>query len=264
MMTNASPPSRLAGKAALITGGAGGIGSATAALFLREGANVCLLDRDDKGLAKVVGDLGLPPSRLTSVVASLEDEVETIAGIAEAVAKLGRLDVLVNNAAARNYGPIADVDAASWERVLRVNVVAASTCARESLPFLRQSGRGAIVNVSSAFALLGRRGMAQYDASKAALVALTRALAAEEASHNVRVNAVCPGSILTPYTKGRAAVRNMTEEELVQHGSYPCLLQRWGTADEVAAPILWLASDEASFITGALLAVDGGLTGAVA
>jgi 2-hydroxycyclohexanecarboxyl-CoA dehydrogenase len=198
-----------------------------------------------------------------SVVASLDDEVETIAGVAEAVAKLGRLDVLVNNAAARNYGTVADVDAASWDRVLRVNVVAAGTCAREALPFLRVSGRGAIVNVSSAFALIGRRGMGQYDASKAALVALTRALAAEEAANGVRANAVCPGSILTPYTKGRAAVRGMSQAELAARGSYPCLLQRWGTAEEVAAPILWLASDEASFITGATLAVDGGLSGSL-
>jgi 2-hydroxycyclohexanecarboxyl-CoA dehydrogenase len=258
-----SPGTRLAGKHALITGGAGGIGAATAALFLREGASVALLDRDEKGLAKVVRELGAPASRLMSVVASLDDEVETIAGVAEAVAKLGRLDVLVNNAAARNYGAVADVDATSWDRVLRVNVVAAGTCAREALPFLRQSGRGAIVNVSSAFALIGRRGMGQYDASKAALVALTRALAAEEAQHGVRANAVCPGSILTPYTKGRAAVRNMTEAELVERGSYPCLLERWGTAEEVAAPILWLASDEASFITGAALAVDGGLSGSL-
>ncbi len=255
---------RLAGKRALITGGAGGIGAATAALFLREGASVALLDRDEKALAKVVRELGAPASRLMSVIASLEDEVETIAGVAEAVAKLGQLDVLVNNAAARNYGAVADVDAASWDRVLRVNVIAAGTCAREALPYLRQAqGRGAIVNVSSAFALIGRRGMGQYDASKAALVALTRALAAEEAQHGVRANAVCPGSILTPYTKGRAAVRNLTEKELIERGSYPCLLQRWGTAEEVAAPILWLASDEASFITGTTLAVDGGLSGSL-
>lgn len=258
-----SPGTRLTGKCALITGGAGGIGAATAALFLREGAHVALLDRDDKGLAKVARELGAPASRLMTVVASLEDEVETIAGVAEAIAKLGRLDVLVNNAAARNYGAVADVDAASWDRVLKVNVVAASVCAREALPFLRQSGRGAIVNVSSAFALIGRRGMGQYDASKAALVALTRAMAAEEAQHGVRANAVCPGSILTPYTKGRASVRGLSEVELIERGSYPCLMGRWGTAEEVAAPILWLASDEASFITGAVLAVDGGLSGAL-
>jgi 2-hydroxycyclohexanecarboxyl-CoA dehydrogenase len=102
--------------------------------------------------------------------------------------------------------------------------------------------------------------MGQYDATKAALLAMTRALAAEEAPSGVRVNAVCPGSILTPYTKGRAAARGMAEAELAATGMVPCLLGRWGTPDEVAHPILWLASDEASFITGAVLAVDGGLT----
>lgn len=257
------PSPRLAGKAALITGGAGGIGAAAAALFLSEGASVALLDQDAKRLARVVSELGVEASRLCSVTASLEDEVETIAAVAEGIAKLGRLDVLVNNAAARHYGSIADADAASWDHVLKVNVVAAGTCARAALPFLRAAGRGAIVNVASAFALIGRRGMGPYDASKAALVALTRTLAAEEAAHGVRVNAVCPGSILTPYTRGRAAVRGMTAEELEARGSYPCLLGRWGTAEEAAAPVLWLASDEATFVTGAVIAVDGGLSGAL-
>ncbi len=251
---------RLAGKRALITGGAGGIGAATAALFLREGASVALLDRDEKGLAKVVRELGAPASRLTSVVASLEDEVETIAGVAEAVAKLGQLDVLVNNAAARNYGAIVDVDAASWERVLRVNVVAASTCAREALPFLRQSGRGAIVNVSSAFALIGRKGMGQYDASKAALVSLTRSLAAEEAAHGVRVNAVCPGEVITPMMERDARDSGLPFDAYYERLVAPIPAKRAAKPEEVAAAILFLASDEAAFMTGATLSVDGGST----
>jgi len=180
--------------------------------------------------------------------------------VAEIENRCGALHVLVNNAAARAYGRLADASAESWDEVLRVNVVAAQICAKAALPLLRASGKGSIVNVSSAFALFGRRGMGQYDASKAALIAMTRALAAEEAAAGVRVNAVCPGSVATPYTVGRAAARGMTQKELLQKGAAPSLIDRWGTPEEVAYPILWLASDEASFITGTALAVDGGLT----
>jgi meso-butanediol dehydrogenase/(S,S)-butanediol dehydrogenase/diacetyl reductase len=102
--------------------------------------------------------------------------------------------------------------------------------------------------------------MGQYDATKAAILALTRALAAEEAQHGVRVNAVCPGSTLTPFTLGRAKARGMTEEELRSKGFAPSLLNRWATPEEIAYPVLWLASDEASFITGAVLMADGGLS----
>jgi meso-butanediol dehydrogenase/(S,S)-butanediol dehydrogenase/diacetyl reductase len=128
------------------------------------------------------------------------------------------------------------------------------------LPFLRRSGHGAIVNVLSVFALAGRPNMGQYDATKGAGLAMTRVLACEEATHGVRVNAVCPGSTLTPWTRGRAAARGMSETELKAQGAVPNLMQRWASEDEVAYPILWLASDEASYITGAALPIDGGLS----
>jgi meso-butanediol dehydrogenase/(S,S)-butanediol dehydrogenase/diacetyl reductase len=253
---------RLAGKAALITGGAGGIGVAAARRFLEEGARVALLDRDPQALAAAAAGLAGGKS-VVAVAADIADAAAAEDAVKHAASALGGLDILVNNAAARLYQPLADASAESWEHILGVNVVGANTVARAALPALRVSGRGAVVTVSSAFALIGRRGMGQYDATKAALIAMTRALAAEEAAHGVRVNAVCPGSILTPYTRGRAAARGMTEETLEARGMMPCLLGRWGTAEEVANPILWLASDEASFITGAVLAVDGGLTGAL-
>jgi meso-butanediol dehydrogenase/(S,S)-butanediol dehydrogenase/diacetyl reductase len=253
---------RLAGKAALITGGAGGIGVATARRFLAEGARVALLDRDPQALAAAAAGLGGGKS-VVAVAADIADAAAVGDAVRHAVGALGGLDVLVNNAAARVYQPLAEASAESWDAILGVNVIGASNVTRAALPPLRASGRGAVVNVSSAFALIGRRGMGQYDATKAALVAMTRALAAEEAGSGVRVNAVCPGSILTPYTQGRAAARGMSEAELAATGMAPCLLGRWGTPEEVANPILWLASDEASFITGAVLAVDGGLTGSL-
>jgi len=251
---------RLAGKAALITGGAGGIGVATARRFLDEGARVALLDRERAAVEAAASSIG---EGILAVAADITDEAAVAAAVERVAAALGRLDILVNNAAARAYQPLADADAASWDAILKVNIVGSNTVLRAALPHLRSAGRGAVVSVSSAFALIGRRGMGQYDASKAALVAMTRVLAAEAAARGVRVNGVCPGSILTPYPRGRAAARGMSEAELAATGMAPCLLGRWGTPEEVANPILWLASDEASFITGAVLAVDGGLTGSL-
>jgi meso-butanediol dehydrogenase/(S,S)-butanediol dehydrogenase/diacetyl reductase len=248
---------RLTGKIALITGGAGGIGVATARRFVAEGARVALLDRDRQAVDAAAAAIG---ADVVAVATDIRDGGAVAAAVADIVARFGRLDVLVNNAAARAYAPLAEASEESWDAILGVNVVGANNVLRAALPHLRAARRSAIVNVSSAFALIGRRGMGQYDATKAALVAMTRVLAAEEAASGVRVNAVCPGSILTPYTKGRAAARGMTEAELEATGAAPCLLKRWGTPDEVANPILWLASDEASFITGAVLAVDGGLS----
>src|SRR5215469_7323554 len=144
-------------------------------------------------------------------------------------------------------------------RILAVNVVGYANCSRAALPALRGAPGASIVNVSSVFGVLPRKGMGQYDATKAAIQAQTRVLAAEEAQHGVRVNVVCPGSTLTPFTRGRAVARGMTDAELIEHGAVPSMLGRWASPLEVAYPILWLASDEASYITATTLMVDGGM-----
>lgn len=253
---------RLKDKNALITGGASGIGLAAARQFLREGASVAVADRDSDAIEKAVADLeqeyGAQRAFGIPVDISHSDAVQE--AIRTAVEKLGSLNVLVNNAAVRTHQSLAESDAESWGDILSVNVVALNECARHALPHLRTSRGGSIVNVSSAFALTGRPGMGQYDATKAAIVAMTRVLAIEEAGHGVRVNVVCPGSVLTPFTLGRADARGLSEDELIEQGMVPCPLNRWGNADEVAAGILWLASDEASFVTGTALAIDGGLS----
>ncbi len=253
---------RLASKAAIITGAARGIGQATARLFVREGARVGLIDRDSEGLERTAAELisETPGSAVHWRGADVAEHGMLPAAIDHLVAELSGLDILVNNAAARAFGPVAQTTAESWQTVLATNVTAVAMCSRAAIPPLRKSGHGSIVNVASIFAIAGRGNMGEYDASKAAMLALTRVLACEEARHGIRVNAVCPGSTWTPWTYGRAAARGMSLEELKAKGAVPCLLGRWAEAEEIAYPILWLASDEASFITGIALPVDGGLT----
>jgi meso-butanediol dehydrogenase/(S,S)-butanediol dehydrogenase/diacetyl reductase len=156
------------------------------------------------------------------------------------------------------YAPLAEASAADWERIIGVNVLGTAHCCKAALPALRASGRGTIVNVSSVYGLMGRTGMGQYDTTKAAVLGLTRALAVEEAPHRVRVNAVCPGGTITPYHVRRAAAAGVSEAELRGQRAKDNLLGRWAEPREIAHPILFLASDDSSFITGATLMVDAG------
>jgi len=253
---------RLQGRAAIITGAARGIGYATAALFLKEGARLGLVDFDGTALQEAAATLAqsAPGQSVLIRAADIANEAEITEAITGLAQDLGGGDILINNAAARAYGPIADATSESWSKILQTNIGGLASCCRAALPYLRKSTAGSIVNVSSAFALSGRSNMGQYDATKAAILAMTRVLACEEAPHGIRVNAVCPGSTLTPWTVNRAGARGMSLAELKERGAVPSLLNRWAEPEEVAFPILWLASSEASFITGASLAVDGGLS----
>ena len=245
---------RLKGKVALITGGGAGIGAATARLFVREGASVLLVDQDRK-----TPDRFLKGSAI-SFQADVSDANAANEAVKRVLKKFGRLDILVNNAAMRNYSAVAKATPEEWRAVLGVNLVGAANYCRAALPALRSSGSGSIVNVSSCYALTGRKGMAIYDASKAALIALTRTLAHEEAEYGVRANAVCPGSTLTDFHVKRGRKAGKTMAELRRARDDNSLMGRWASPEEIAYPILWLASDEASFVTGAALPVDGGLS----
>jgi len=240
---------RLKGKVALITGGGAGIGAATADVFCREGAKVLLLDLDSNALKKTKDKL---KNKAETVVGDVADPSVAGAAVAAALKQFGRLDILVNNAAMRNYSAVAEATEEEWLEVLQVNLAAAAAFCRAALPALCKSGKGAIVNVSSCYALKGRKGMAIYDATKAGLISLTRTVAHEEAARGVRANAVCPGSTFTDFHRKRGAKKNSRGDN--------SLLARWAAPEEIAWPILWLASDEASFVTGAVLAVDGGLS----
>ena len=251
---------RLLNKTALITGGGAGIGAACGLLFCTEGAAVILVDVDAEALQRTAARIReqVPGARVTTVTANVSGDAGTV--IDSCLGPDGRLDILVNNAAMRNYATVANATAEEWQSVVNVNLIGTASYCRAALPLLRRSGSGSIVNVSSCYAVTGRKGMGIYDATKAAQLALTRTLAHEEAVHGVRVNAVCPGSTLTDFHVAKAESAGKSVEQLKTERQDTSLLGRWATPMEIAYPILWLASSEASFITGATLMADGGLS----
>jgi 2-hydroxycyclohexanecarboxyl-CoA dehydrogenase len=251
---------RLLNKTALITGGGAGIGAACGLLFCTEGAAVILVDVDADALERTKARIfdQVPGAKVTTVTANVSSDAQKV--IESCLGSDGKLDILVNNAAMRNYASVANATVEDWQSVINVNLIGTANYCRAALPLLRRSGSGSIVNVSSCYAITGRKGMGIYDATKAAQLALTRTLAHEEAAHGVRVNAVCPGSTLTDFHVAKAESVGKSLEQLKTERQDTSLLGRWATPMEIAYPILWLASPEASFITGATLMADGGLS----
>jgi 2-hydroxycyclohexanecarboxyl-CoA dehydrogenase len=251
---------RMAGRIALITGGGGGLGTAIGRLFCAHEAKVLLADRNASALADATALIRrqVPGAQIETFDCDVTDAAQAAVCVARAVAAFGALNVLVNNAAIRNRDPIAGADPAEWERVFRINLLGAVNFSKAAMTELRKSAKGSIVNVSSTYAAMGRKGFGAYDVTKAGLLSLTRTTAWEEAPHGVRVNAVCPGSTLTSYHVANAKARGMSEEQLRSAVKTTSLFGRWAEPDEIAYPILWLASDEASYITGTTLMVDAG------
>lgn len=251
---------RLDGKVAIITGGAGGIGAATAELFCEEGCRVALVDVAAATLAEVAQTIRRrrPGAAIVEIAADVSAEPAAASIVARTLDAYGALDVLLNNAGIRAYEPLAEATAETWQKILSTNLLSYAFLSREALPALRKSGRGSIVNVSSTHAFNPRAGMGQYDVAKAGIISLTRTLAFEEVGHKVRVNAVCPGLTLTPFHVRRAEAAGRTEQDLRAEKSGHNIQQRWAEPREIAYPILWLASDEASFMTASTIMVDGG------
>ena len=251
---------RLEGKVAIITGGAGGIGLATATLFSEQGCRVVLVDSNAEAMQAAASSIraGIPTAEILAVVADVGKEETAAQVVAEAKKTFGALDVLVNLAGIRAYEPLAEAKRETWDTLIKVNLLSYAYFVRESVALLRASGRGSIVNVASTHAVNPRAGMGQYDVTKAGIVSLTKTLAFEEARHGIRVNAVCPGATLTPFHLRRAEAAGQARADLERGAAQMCLLGRWADAREVAFPILWLASDEASYVTGSVLMVDGG------
>ncbi|MEN5081662.1 SDR family oxidoreductase [Bosea sp. TWI1241] len=251
---------RLDGKVAIITGGAGGIGAATARLFAEEGARIVLVDIDAPTLETVDSEIraSVPGAEIAPLAIDVGQESAARAIVDHALARFGRIDVLVNNAGIRSYEPLDQARAETWAKILSVNLLSYAYLAREALPALRRSGKGAIVNISSTHAYNPRGGMGQYDAAKAGIISLTKTLAFEEVGNGVRVNAVCPGLTLTPFHVRRFAAEGKTEQDLRAEKTNHNIQGRWADPREVAYPILWLASDEASVMTASVIMADGG------
>lgn len=247
---------RFDGKIVLITGGAGGIGRATAHAFAREGATVVLAGRDAAALAEAVKEFG--PGRADHVVADVADPASA-AGMVEAVAgRHGGLHIAVNNAGILGAaGPVADIDAAAWDDVLAVNLTGVFLSMKHEIAHMRAHGGGAIVNVASNIGAHGRRpGLAAYAASKAAVSVLTRTAALDHVADGVRVNAVSPGATDTPMSLHPGE----TPAERAERMRATTPSGRVADTAEVAETILWLASDASSHVVGHDLVVDGGAT----
>ncbi len=194
------------------------------------------------------------------VEAHVEREAEALAFVRQAAQRFGRLDILVNNAGVRLYHTVEDATPESWDEILGVNLKGYAFSAKAAIPLLRQTGGGSIVNVASVRSVTSVGKTTQYDTTKAAVAGLTRGMAADHAADGIRVNAVCPGPIYTPFHEKRNQSIGRTFEQYRDDAAKGTLLRRHGTPEEVAACILFLASDDASYVTGTLLFVDGGAT----
>jgi NAD(P)-dependent dehydrogenase (short-subunit alcohol dehydrogenase family) len=250
---------RLKDKVAVITGAASGIGRATALRFCEEGASVAIFDPDVAKGEQVLQEIGERVGNAIFVPVDVSVESQVKQAFQRVQAELGPIQILVNNAAAFVFGSY-DVSPDDWERVLSVNVKGTAMCSRCAVEAMIAAGGGAIVNVTSISGFVAQENSLPYNTSKAALLGLNRCLAMDLARHNIRVNAVAPGCIDTPQLRADIERAGLTyEQTLVLEGPLH-ILNRFGTADEVANAILFLASEEASFITGTCLMVDGGYT----
>jgi NAD(P)-dependent dehydrogenase (short-subunit alcohol dehydrogenase family) len=250
---------RLQDKIAVITGAASGIGRATAVLFAREGAKLVLADKQEAGLEETLAGVQAAGGEavIKPVDVSVEQEVKGLIDLG--LAAYGRIDILINNAGITGkMAVLEEQDGEDWKKVLEVNLLGAMYGVKHVSRHMQERGSGAIVNTASVAGIRSGAGGNAYSASKAALINFTQTAACDLGGFNVRVNAVCPGLIETSMTKPVFDYARSAGKE-AKLGSR-CELRRYGRPEEIAAAILFLAGDEASFITGQALAVDGGNT----
>jgi NAD(P)-dependent dehydrogenase (short-subunit alcohol dehydrogenase family) len=247
---------RLQNKVAIVTGAAAGIGAATARLFATEGAKVVVADWDGEGAAAVASEIG-EAALAVSVDVRREADVERM--IAATTERFGGLDILVNNAGKGLLGDVVAIAEADWDDTISINLKSVYLCSKHAVPLLRARGGGTIVNTASNVAQVGIKARAAYVAAKGGVAALTRAMALDYAEDSIRVNAVAPGVIWSRYYE--KMLDTVPDPDAFVAGlKARAPMARMGTPEEIASIMLWLASDESSFATGALFTVDGGMT----
>lgn len=252
---------QLEGKVALITGAGSGIGRAAAQRFAAEGCAVAVIDMAAPAAEETAGKIVADGGRAIACPANVTVDTEVRAAVARTVETFGSLDVLYNNAGVNSSGSVADATEEDWDRCFAVNVKGTFLCSRAAVAHLAASGSGAIVNQASVAALVGVPNFAAYCAAKGAVVALTRSMAIDLAPRGIRVNAICPGTVFTPLMEPMLRARGDGDMEVGLARTvvkYP--IGRLGTPEEIASAALFLASAGASFLTGSILAADGGMT----
>ena len=242
----------LSGRVALVTGASQGIGRACALKFAASGAAVAVAARNEEKLGVLVSEITASGGKAAAFAMDVSDEEQIKAGIKEVLAQLGKVDILVNNAGINRDQLVMRMKRADWDAVLNTNLTSAYLCIQQVIGSMLKQRWGRIINVSSVFGQIGQAGQANYASSKAGLIGLTMAIAREVASRNITCNAVAPGFIETAMTAGLA-------EDFKQNAVKVIPLGRVGTAEDVANAVAFLASDEASYITGHVLNVNGGM-----
>ena len=247
---------RLRDKAAIVTGAASGIGAATARAFAREGARVLLVDRDVERGKNVTADISALGGEVEFLAADMGDTDAIERMVARAIERFGKLDILHNNTAGAGNGPLGDLSLEQWDTSLRLGLRPYWYASRCALPHMIAGGGGAIVNTASISGLVADYRLGAYNVVKAGIVNLTRSLALDYAQYNIRCNCVCPGIVFTaPYEPIQKQHPEMIEQ---MAASVP--LGRFGRPEEIASVVLFLASDESSFVTGEAIVADGGRT----
>lgn len=251
---------RLEGKTAIVTGGGTGIGEAICNRFSAEGARVVVAELEvENGMSTVEG-IKASGGAAMFVETDTSDSDSVRSMVSQALGEYGVVDILVNNAAAFVFGKVEDVTSDDWSRVFGVNVIGYANCVRELLPTFRAAGEGVVVNIASVSSFIAQPEFVPYNSSKGAVAQLTRCLAMDLAPDNIRVNGICPGSIKTRATDKHIDSLGLDREQSYIDFGQDALMKRMGEPSEIASVALFLASDDASYMTGSHVIVDGGMS----